>query len=119
MIEKDATMEDMKTMAYCLTKLKQEGYEEDFKITAKGLCTMDEKNCYQPEEVRIVNFFRFEGASDPADNSILYAIETGDEKKGTLTDAFGTYADEAIDKFIKEVESINKKNSKDDQTANG
>lgn len=118
-MQKDATMEDMKTMSYCLTKLKQEGYEDDFKITGNGLCTMDEKNCYQPEEVSIVNFFRFEGASDPADNSILFVIETADGKKGTLTDAFGPYGDEKIDKFIKAVEDINKKNSKDDTTENG
>jgi len=108
-MEKNATTEDMKTMAACLNKLVKDGFEEDFKITEKGLCGTDGKTCYQPEQVRIVNFFRFEGASDPADNSILYAIETHDGKKGTLTDAFGPYADENIDKFIKSVEGINKK----------
>jgi hypothetical protein len=118
-MEKNATTEDMKTLAYCLNKLKLDGFEEDFQVTEKGMCTMDGTTCYQPEEVRIVNFFRFEGASDPADNSILYAIETKNGKKGTLTDAFGPYADEKVDKFIKEVEEMNKKNTTDDSATNG
>ena len=107
-MEKNATTEDMKTLASCINKLVLEGYEEDFKIEKKGLCAVHTNKCYQPEEVHIVNFFRFEGASDPADNSILYAIETNDGIKGTLTDAFGPYADENVNKFIKQVEDIHK-----------
>jgi hypothetical protein len=73
---------------------------------------------YLPEEVHIVDFFRFEGESDPADNSILYAIETNDGTKGTLIDAFGPYADAGVTKFMKEVEDITKKNRKNDSSAN-
>ena len=108
-MEKNATTEDMKTLSSCLNKLVREGYEEDFKVSKNELCGVHRKKCYQPEEVHIVDFFRFEGASDPADNSILYAIETNDGTKGTLTDAFGPYADINIDKFIKKVEDINSK----------
>jgi len=56
-----------------------------------------------------VNFYRFEGSSDPADNSILFAIETSDGKHGTLVDAFGPYADTKVTSFIQQVEEINKK----------
>jgi len=38
----------------------------------------------------------------------LYAIETDDGTKGTLTDAFGPYADENVNKFLKNVEDIKK-----------
>ena len=101
--------EDMKTLASCINKLMLDGYEKDFKVTEEGLCGVHENECYQPEEVHIVNFYRFEGASDPADNSILYAIETNDGTKGVLTDAFGPYADVNVDSFIKRVRDINKK----------
>ena len=37
-------------------------------------------------------FRRFEGISDPDDMAIVYAIE-GDHVRGTLTDAYGVYAD--------------------------
>jgi|KBSSwiS6_1023812.scaffolds.fasta_scaffold00310_13 hypothetical protein len=107
-MEKRSTTEEMKTLATCINKLVQDGYDEDFKIAKDGLCSVHGKKCYQPDEVHIVNFFRFEGASDPADNSILYAIETDDGTKGTLTDAFGPYADENVNKFMKKVEDIKK-----------
>ena len=110
---KTATTGDMKTLASCINKLVLDGYEEDFKVTDEGLFAAHFNKVYQPEEIHIVNFFRFEGASDPADNSILYAIETSDGAKGTLTDAYGPYADEKVDTFIKKVEDIQKKTKKD------
>lgn len=108
-MEKNATTEDMKTLASCINKLVLDGYTGNFKVTEKGLLSLEKQKNYKPEEVHILNFFRFEGASDPADNSILYAIETTDGTKGTLTDAYGSYGDEQVGKFIKQVESIEKK----------
>lgn len=99
----------MKTMTSCVNKLVIDGYTENFKVTENGLLAQGKQKNYKPEEVRIVNFFRFEGASDPADNSILYAIETNDGVKGTLTDAYGPYADLLTNKFIKQVEDMVKK----------
>lgn len=112
-MEQNATTEDMKTLASCINKLVLDGYEEDFKVTEEGLCGAHSEECYQPDEIIINNFFRFEGASDPADNSILYAIETKDGIKGTLTDAFGPYGDENVENFIKKVEDMNKKTTKE------
>ena len=65
-----------------------------------------------PDEVVAVNFFRFEGPSNPDDMSILYAIETTDGRKGTLVDAYGIYADEKTGEFFQSVE-IHKKVNKD------
>jgi len=103
--------DDMKTLASCLNKIVKDGYEENFKVTDQGLQSLETEKTYQPDQVQIVNFFRFEGASDPSDSAILYVIETSDGAKGSLTDAYGTYADPEIDKFIKEVESISKKHA--------
>lgn len=108
-MEKNATHEDMKTLVSCINKLVQDGYTGNFKVTEKGLYSIEKERVYKPEEVHIVNFFRFEGASDPADNSILYAIRLNDGTKGTLTDAYGPYADLQTEKFIRQVEDINKK----------
>jgi len=112
----NATTEDMKTLASCHSKLLMDGYKENFNVSDKGLLYSPEKERhYKPEDVRIANFFRFEGASDPADNSILYAIETNDGVKGTLIDAYGPYADLHTDKFIRQVEDISKKTKNDDK----
>jgi hypothetical protein len=102
-------MEDMKTLASCLNKASSDGYTHNFKIMEEGLQSLENGKLYQPDEVDIVNFFRFEGVSDPDDSAILYVIETNDGTKGTLTDAYGMYADQNIDSFIKQVESIRKK----------
>ena len=103
--------DDMKTLASCLNKIVKDGYGENFKVTDEGLQSLETEKIYQPGQVHIVNFFRFEGASDPSDSAILYVIETTDGAKGSLTDAYGMYADPEIDTFIKEVENISKKHA--------
>ena len=104
-------MDDMKTLVSCLNKVVKDGYTENFKVTEQGLQSLETERIYAPDQIHIVNFFRFEGASDPSESAILYIIETNDGAKGTLTDAYGMYADPNIDKFIKEVESISKKHA--------
>jgi len=99
----------MKSLSSCINKMKEDGYTEDFQITKTGLTTYNEDQNYRPEQVKIDNFYRFEGSSDPADNSILYVMETDDGKKGTLVDAYGAYSDSDVSKFIVEVEEIHKK----------
>jgi hypothetical protein len=108
-METVSTSEDMKTLTDCSNKLLKDGYSENFKVTESGLQALSKNKVYKPEEVHVLNFFRFEGESDPADMSILYAIETSDGTKGTLTDAFGPYSDPNVSKFMKQVEDITKK----------
>lgn len=120
-MQKNATTADMKTLASCLNKLVLDGYAEDFKASERGLLALQHERLYEPHQVNVVNFYRFEGASDPADNSILYVIETNDGLKGTLVDAYGPYADIQVQNFMEEVESanINKKAVHSDTTTNG
>ena len=102
--------EHMKTLVSCINSLTSEGYETQFKfIKGEGLKSLVTEKIYRPEDLKITNFYRFEGESDPADNSILYAIETYTGEKGTLSDAYGAYSDANISAFIKEVEGIEKK----------
>jgi hypothetical protein len=107
----NSNISDMKTLAFCINKLVLDGYTVDYKVSEDGkkLLSLNDERLYTPEEVTIVNFYRFEGASDPGDNSILYVIETKDGGKGTLTDAYGPYADPNVSKFVEEVQEISKK----------
>jgi hypothetical protein len=98
----------MKSLSSCVNRMKEEGFREDFQVNEKGLSTFDNSKNYKPEQVRILNFYRFEGESDPGDNSILYVIETDDGNKGTLVDGYGAYSDENVAKFIVDVEKIQK-----------
>jgi hypothetical protein len=106
---------EMNSLSMVMGKAVQNGYTESFKVTRDGLTpdSQPEQN-YPPEQVTVVNFYRFEGESDPADNSIMYQIETPDGKKGVLVDAYGPYADEKTNQFMQQVEDIQKKVVKPD-----
>lgn len=93
-----------------VNKAMKDGYTANMKVTKQGLYVESNDKTYTPTEVKIIDFYRFEGQSDPADNAIMYVVETADGAKGTLIDAYGAYADEQINKFMTEVEEINKKN---------
>lgn len=96
-------------MVYILGKLRKEGFKLDFKVTDDGrLCTLDGKQSFTPEQVQIVNFYRFEGESNPDDMSILYVLETDTGAKGTISDAYGAYSDEIIENFMRQVEDLGK-----------
>lgn len=111
-VNENNSMPYMKSLANCLNRMVSEGYTEDFTITEKGLESLQKHNNYNPEEIQVVNFFRFEGESDPDDNAILYVIETADGIKGTLVDSYGTYNDARVTRFMQHVESIQKKTVK-------
>src|SRR5207253_7261754 len=101
---------EMSTLTSCTNHLLKEGYTENFVSRHDGIEAPSTGKTYIPSEVKIINFYRFEGESDPADNSILYAIEASDGTKGLLVDAYGgPYVNQKIGKFIKEVEECAKK----------
>lgn len=102
----------MKSLVSCLNRMVADGYTEDFKVTDNGLEALQSGKRYKEEEVSVINFFRFEGASDPEDNAILYVLQTADDLKGTLIDAYGLYNDQRITQFIGRVSSIEKKTTK-------
>ena len=99
----------MTDMEKCLNRLESEGYIDQYRVEENRMVSLGEDSRkYKQEEVKAVNFFRFEGISNPDDMSILYAIETADGRKGTLVDAYGVYADDETGEFFQQVE-IHKK----------
>jgi hypothetical protein len=102
----------LKTLVEVHTKLLADGYKEEFTVSDNLLKALSSGKQYSPADVKIINFFRFEGQTDPADSSIMYVLETNDGVKGTLVDAYGADADADKTIFIREVENIEKKNAK-------
>jgi len=93
----------------CMEIVAEKGFTEQFRVDGKDLFCVNNQKTYTPGDVKVVNFYRFEGISNPDDMSVIYAIETSDGRKGTLTDAFGLYADSAVGEFMTAVEEISKK----------
>lgn len=107
---------EMNSLSMVMAKAVKNGYTESFKVTSKGIAAQsDLERTYAPDQITVVNFYRFEGESDPADESIMYQIETNDGLKGVLVDAYGAYADEKTTVFMQQVEDMQKKVEKKDQ----
>ena len=92
------------TLSQAMNGLKEEGYTLDFDMKKDSIYCHSEDLTLTPHEFNIDEVHRFEGMTNPADSSILYAISTPEaEKKGTLVDAYGAYSDnlspEMISKF--------------------
>jgi len=98
----------MTDLEKCLNKLEGEGYTDQYRVEGGKLCDLTNNKKYKAKDVKAVNFYRFEGISNPDDMSILYAIETSDGRKGTLVDAYGMYSDDDTGAFMNQIE-INKK----------
>ena len=93
-------MTTMDTLSQTLNLLKQQGYTEDFNLHPD--CIECNGLKLSPGEFVIDKVFRFEGESDPSDESILYAISSKDQSiKGTLVNGYGIYSDDVTDEMIK------------------
>ncbi len=97
-------METMTTLSQITSKLLADGYTLDFNITEN---TADGPGKYlqqHPEEFIIDKHYRFEGASDPEDEAIVYAISsTFDDKKGVLINGYGAYSDTVTNELVKNI----------------
>ena len=94
---------EIPTLADTMDELARRGFTEHF-ILANGKLRADESGkVFAADEVMVSEYHRFEGASDPDDMAILYAIQTQSGLRGTLADAFGVYADPGVGAFIRKV----------------
>ena len=67
----------MKTLSECMTSLKKHGFEEEFFVTEDGrIRNYNSEKTWCAEDVKIENFYRFEGQSDPWFNPLLIGLST-------------------------------------------
>ncbi len=89
-------MNTNKTLSEKINELKSEGYTEDFDIKDDKIVNYKHKTSYNSDQVKVLAHYRFEGVTNPSDNSIIYVIETNDGKKGVLVDGYGTSSDMSL-----------------------
>lgn len=101
--------ERMQPLVDVLKVVRQRGYTSDFMVTDDGSFreTASQK-AYLPDQVKIVDFYRFEHDTNPGDMAILYVVETSDGLKGTISDAYGAYSDAKTENFMRQVEDLGK-----------
>lgn len=97
-------METYETVVDALNGLKAKGYSLDFNIAFDKLMCADNEICLNPHEFEITEVHRFEGETNPSDEDIVYAVESKEGNiKGTITSAFGMYADTISTEMIQKL----------------
>ena len=87
---------EAETLSCAMEELRRRGFTDSFKVENGRLRAVESGAIVAVDDVVIRDFRRVEGVSDPDDMAIVYAVETSGGIRGTLTDAFGVYADPAI-----------------------
>ncbi|HLS12835.1 MAG TPA: hypothetical protein VK050_11790 [Flavobacteriaceae bacterium] len=81
--------ESYTSLSVAIEDLQTKGFTEDFNLIAEGIESKSLKKQWNAGDLEVVKFYRFEGMTNPGDNTILYLIETNDNRKGLLVDVYG------------------------------
>ncbi len=86
-------MKNYDTLSEAVNDLSERGYTNDFKLGGNAITCKALDLQLEPENFRIDEHYRFEGVSNPDDNSVVYAISSDKGMKGVIIDAYGVYAE--------------------------
>jgi hypothetical protein len=91
------------TVTEAVKGLRQRGYTIDFNLETDRIYCDKTPLSLAPSEFEITEVYRFEGDSDPADEAVVYAIESKKGQKGMLVNGFGISADRMGEEMIKKL----------------
>ncbi len=79
------------TVSEAIEQLRQKGFTMDFNLERNCIVCHPEK--FNPDDFEIVDVYRYEGNTDPADEATVYAIESKTGLKGVLVTGYGISTD--------------------------
>jgi hypothetical protein len=79
------------TVSDAIRELRGKGFTEDFNLTEN--CLVCHPGKFNHNEFEIVDVYRYEGNTDPADEATVYAIESHSGIKGILVTGYGAATD--------------------------
>lgn len=80
----------METLSEAVDRLSNAGYPDDFHAMPDGLRDRETGRIHAPESLVIENVLRFEGESDPADESVVFALSSPTQDlRGTYVVVYG------------------------------
>lgn len=97
----------MDTLIACMNHAEELGFTTQFKAMPEGLLSLSTQRIFQPAQLKVIHFYRFEGESNPSDNAIVYAIDA-DGEKGTLVDGYGIASESLISDLMTKVTEMHK-----------
>lgn len=97
----------MLTLSQVMEKLRQKGITNELRMTDdKRFVISGTEKSYQPEDLKIIRTYRFEGASDPGDNVALFLIKDHYGNLAMIIDSYGAdsnYDGPEFDEFLKSI----------------
>ena len=78
---------DYSTVSEAINKLAEKGYTTDFNLPSN--IDRFESGEWDGSKFNITGVYRYEGQTDPADEAVVYAIESDSGIKGVLVAGFG------------------------------
>lgn len=97
-------MKTYDTLLDALNGLKQQGYTLDFNLANDYLHCAEHDLRINPEDFEIMETHRFEGDTNPSEQSVVYAIASKNGEKGVLVNAYGIYADTMSSNMVKKLQ---------------
>lgn len=95
------------TLSGAIDRLHAAGYSMDFSATDDGqLAIAGTDSPYDPATMTIDHTMRFEGASNPDDESILLAITSADGRRGVYVTAYGPDASAADGAVLRQLAAM-------------
>jgi hypothetical protein len=104
--------QNMTTLSQVMEHLRLKKKDNEFKLTDKGFSPGNNK-FYQPEDLKIIRTYRFEGDTSPSDSCALYVIVANDGMTGYTLDAYGAYSnhdDDNYDELLRRIPVEDKEN---------
>ena len=97
-------MKNYDTVSEAVNDLIKRGYIDNLVAGNECVVCHNKNFSLSPEEFKIDEVHRFEGETDPADETIVYAVSSLDQNiKGVLVNAYGPYSDTFSNKMIEKL----------------
>lgn len=94
------------TLSETINALVPLGYTHDFNVHQDSVFCHQSNHFLQPADFQIDKVYRFEGASNPDDQAILYAISASkSDFKGTLVNGYGLSSDPYTSELIERLQA--------------
>lgn len=94
-------MKTFDTLFDAIYDLKKRGYQNDFNLHPEWIECQPMNLKFKPTEFHVDEVYRFEGATNPDDSSVLFAIRSSTGVKGILVDAYGAYSDSLSQEMVR------------------
>jgi hypothetical protein len=82
------------TVTEAIEKLRGQGFTEDLSLIGKQFVC--EHGRFNTDHFKIMDIYRYEGDTDPADEAMVYALESDLGLKGILVTGYGVSSDNEV-----------------------